>query len=452
LHFAAAIDTRRSRIARALRALANRFELRTKLGRGASADAYEAIDVASNERVVVKLYARDPSSLAQRRREIEALRALGDRRGIPRLIAEDASEGGVAFVAMTRCEGAPLSARLDEPMSSEQVRALALALCDPLEALHRSGWVHCDLKPEHVVVQTAADGAVIAASLVDFGIAAPMGSRRSDGEGIVGTLGFVAPELLRERRATLDAACDIYALGCVLFHAASGAYPFAASDDEQRVARVLAGFRVSLRWVAPHIDRSLASLIDRMLSDAPADRPPSVAAIRRALIDERASARENDGRAGVVGSAIAVILGSPRSAHSERDRMELSTEEGRGHAEGYGIDATLVPSDAWSHRLSDGSILLCLRNDRVDRPFVARTLQSALLLASTMTDRRWTVALSHGAMIGHWPRGAAMDHALELRSLAGPGEVVVDSLTALFADGQFDLEPLERAFIVRGPR
>ena len=97
-----------------------------------------------------------------------------------------------------------------------------------LDAAHARGLVHRDVKPANVLL-----GGEDHAYLTDFGLTKRLPRRRprpTHAGGWVGTLGYVAPEQIRGER--VDARADVYALGCVLFHALTGGPPYQRDRDE----------------------------------------------------------------------------------------------------------------------------------------------------------------------------------------------------------------------------
>ncbi|MFJ8162493.1 serine/threonine-protein kinase [Streptomyces sp. NPDC096136] len=173
---------------------------------------------------------------------------------------------------------------LDEAVAShgpwpvESVRVLGAGLAEALEAIHAAGLVHRDLKPSNVLI--APDGPRV----VDFGISVALEATALTHTGmIVGTPGFMAPEQLTGKPVT--PATDVFALGAVLTHAATGIGPFGTGS-----AQIL-NFRIA--YEEPDLGRLPShglEIIARCLAKDPELRP-SVAA----LIEELAVVRtEND--------------------------------------------------------------------------------------------------------------------------------------------------------------
>ncbi|MFE2249609.1 serine/threonine-protein kinase [Streptomyces lavendulae] len=117
------------------------------------------------------------------------------------------------------------------PWPVESVRVLGAGLAEALEAIHAAGLVHRDLKPSNVLI--APDGPRV----VDFGISVALEATALTRTGmIVGTPGFMAPEQLTGKPVT--PATDVFALGAVLTHAATGIGPFGTGSAQMLNFRI----------------------------------------------------------------------------------------------------------------------------------------------------------------------------------------------------------------------
>jgi len=400
--------------------LAGRFALEERLGAGASAAVWRAWDHLDPRWVAVKLWdvgAADPRRLA---REVAALRRAAHP-GLPSLVASGEADGR-PFVVMTLLEGVPLRAALRGPMTAAAVRALGLAVCDPLAALHDAGLVHRDLKPEHILLDR--ERGVERVALVDLGLAVADGDPRAiTAGGVVGTPGYLPPEQLRAAPPTAHPRWDVFSLGCVLCECAAGVAPFAAADAPGVLARTLAGAPPELGAVDP----PLADLLRSMLAPRESQRPPSASAVRDRL------AALDLGAAGEAPGFLAVIIGHAEAGPDEATPKLIEVD---GSPD---VDAALLPRGARARTLADGSTVVWMAAPRMDADTAARALQCAALLARSLPSRRWSAALGEGDARGPWPRGPAFDRALGLGGAAA-GEVHTDALTALLAGDAFAFE------------
>lgn len=180
------------------------FRIQGVLGRGGMGIVYLARDERLDREVALKLIAHphlDPQGLLE---EARASAAVHD----PRIatVFEVGEADGRTYLAMERVQGSSLRAWLQGRPPRGGRLELALEICRAVASLHRAGLVHCDLKPENVMLE--GPGRI---KLVDFGLA-----RRAGGAGRSpgGTRGYVAPEV--EAGAPPDLRSDVFALAVLL--------------------------------------------------------------------------------------------------------------------------------------------------------------------------------------------------------------------------------------------
>ncbi|MFD7465491.1 outer membrane protein assembly factor BamB family protein [Streptomyces tendae] len=148
------------------------------------------------------------------------------------------------------------------PMDEPQLRRLMAGLAEALRDIHRVGVVHRDLKPSNVLL--AEDGPKV----IDFGISRPKDSElRTETGKLIGTPPYMAPEQFRRPREVGPAA-DVFTLGSLMVHAATGRGPF-DSDSPYVVAYQVVHDEPDLTGVPD----SLAPLVLRCLAKEPEDRP-----------------------------------------------------------------------------------------------------------------------------------------------------------------------------------
>ncbi|MFL1379020.1 serine/threonine-protein kinase [Nocardiopsis protaetiae] len=121
----------------------------------------------------------------------------------------------------------------DGPRRGADLQRLAVNTATALAAIHAAGVVHRDLKPENIML--AADGPRV----IDFGIARAVEATSVTASGIIGTVGYMAPEQLEGARLT--SAVDVFSWGAVMVHAATGRSAFPGPTRASRIVRVLSG-------------------------------------------------------------------------------------------------------------------------------------------------------------------------------------------------------------------
>ncbi|WP_129307630.1 serine/threonine-protein kinase [Streptomyces sp. L2] len=213
-------------------------------------------------KVVHAEFAKDPEFRGRFRQEVAAARRVSGAFTAPVVDADP--EGERPWMATLFIPGPTLSEQVKRngPMEPGQLRRLMAGLAEALRDIHRVGVVHRDLKPSNVLL--AEDGPKV----IDFGISLPKDSElRTETGKLIGTPPFMAPEQFRRPREVGPAA-DIFALGSVMVHAATGRGPF-DSDSPYIVAYQVVHDEPDLTGVP----ENLAPLVLRCLAKEPEERP-----------------------------------------------------------------------------------------------------------------------------------------------------------------------------------
>ena len=173
-------------------------------------------------KVLDPLVARDPNAARRFEREGRAAASLDHPSIVP--VYEAGDDDGLYYLAMRIVDGETLADLIDReaPLPPVRVRELLAPIADALDTAHASGLIHRDVKPANILIEHGRP------YLADFGIAA---SAREVGRyttGSIGTAEYMAPE--QARGDDLDHRSDLYALGCVAYHALTGRSAFARDD------------------------------------------------------------------------------------------------------------------------------------------------------------------------------------------------------------------------------
>jgi serine/threonine-protein kinase len=260
--------------------LAGRYQVLRRIGAGSIAQVVAARDLTSGIVVALKvLYPNlldDPAVADRFRREVQVVRRI-DHPHVVR-IHDLVSAGDLVFLVMELHAGGDLADRLARGGPLPAVETLCRQLCGALEAAHRAGVIHRDVKPQNILVGEGE----LDARLCDFGLA-----RTADLAGlttrttVLGTPAYMAPEVISDGYA--DPRSDLYSLGVVLFEAATGRLPFQGDSPYQLLRQHLTAPAPRARSLAPELSVRLDEVIARALAKDPLDRFSSAAEMAAAL-------------------------------------------------------------------------------------------------------------------------------------------------------------------------
>ncbi|MER5367939.1 serine/threonine-protein kinase [Streptomyces sp. NPDC002722] len=218
-------------------------------------------------KVVHAEHVADPQFRARFRREVDAARRVGERYTAP--VLDAAPDEEYPWVATGYVPGLSLEqiVRGHGALPTESVLALADGLLRALKDIHAAGIVHRDLKPSNVMLTVEGP------KVIDFGIAraveTSVDSLLTSTGMVIGSPGFMAPEQIRGESA--GPKSDVFTLGCVLTYAATGTLPFGHGVSNQHAVMY------HIVEAAPELDRvrdeGLRTLITRLLTKSPAERP-----------------------------------------------------------------------------------------------------------------------------------------------------------------------------------
>jgi serine/threonine-protein kinase len=347
-------------------------------GRGGMGVVYRATELSLGRPVALKLLAperaRDEEFRERFQRESRMAAAIDHPNVIPVYAAGE--HDGSLYLVMRYVGGTDLHALLRESGALSPARAadIVAQVAAALDAAHRAGLVHRDVKPANVLL--AGDHAYLS----DFGLTRLAGSDSGLTEAghWIGTVEYCSPEQLRGHRT--DARADVYSLGCVLFAALTGGPPFAHGTVP---ATMLAHLNDPPPPPSSHgAPREFDRVIARALAKAPGDRFPSAGDLgRAALAAARGEPVTESERSVAVGPAApseaptAVVNGGGAAADVD------ATAVTRWDPFSHGEDATRVAPDAEATRGGPSEERAAPRDLEVVRP------------------RRWPYQLAAGLMV-----------------------------------------------------
>ncbi|MGH2556800.1 MAG: protein kinase domain-containing protein [Actinomycetota bacterium] len=247
-----------------------RYEVLSLLGRGGTAEVFEATDRLLGRRVAVKVLregmAPGPQAVSSFRREARAAASLNH----PSIVTvhDVGMDEDRPFIVMELVNGEPLSDVLDRDgrLAPERAAAIAQAMAEALACAHDAGIVHRDLKPRNVML--TAQGQV---KVLDFGIAQALD--RTPVDEPLGTAEYLSPE--QATGLPLDGRSDIYSLGVVLFEMLAGRPPFTGDLALAVMHQHVTEEPPPLARFSPEAPAPLCAIVDRCLRKDPGARPRS---------------------------------------------------------------------------------------------------------------------------------------------------------------------------------
>ena len=246
----------------------DRFVIKTKLGSGAMGDVFLAEDCLLRRRVAIKVirleHSQDAAFHHRMQKEAERASQLNDSHiaAIHDLIEQE----GRLFLVMEYVEGETLRAKLRRPLAAPEFFSIAEQCLAGVAAAHQHGIVHCDLKPENLMI--TPEGTL---KILDFGFAQPT-QKEGPAETLScatvgGTPGYMAPEVLLG--GAPDERSDIFSLGIVLYEALAGHHPFRVEPAASTAGRILRSDPAPLPPGAP---AGMNAVLALMLAKEPAQR------------------------------------------------------------------------------------------------------------------------------------------------------------------------------------
>lgn len=245
--------------------LADRYEFQGEVGRGAMATIYRVHDRKHDRAVAVKVL--DPvlaATMGPTRflREIKLAAGLQHPHILP--VYDSGETAGFLWFTMPYVDGESLRDLLtrEQQLKPEQALAIAAEVAEALDYAHRHGVLHRDIKPDNIML---TEGHALVA---DFGVARPAdlsSDMQITGPGlVVGTPAYMAPE--QAMGDPIDARCDLYSLGMVIYEMLAGNLPMPETTSELLEVKRLSGERVTLPPLGAGVPGSVKKVVQKALA------------------------------------------------------------------------------------------------------------------------------------------------------------------------------------------
>jgi len=298
------------------------YEIGARLGAGGMGEVYRAIDSRLGRAVAIKVI-RAEGGISQDRlhrfeREARAAAAISH----PNVCAvhDIGTHEGLPFVVMELLEGKSLRQLLTNgPLPLSEALGFGQQAAEGLIAAHARGIVHRDLKPENLFVTTGNQ-----VKLLDFGLAkltrdddvaalavSSAGDSATTLSGtrpgaLLGTCAYMAPEQILGGK--VDARCDIFSMGVILFELVAGRRPFGGEGAIEKLHAILHDAPESLAVARAEAPAPLARLVHRCLARDPERRLQTAKDLRNELDEIRQEVDGGTARASVVSTSSVVLV------------------------------------------------------------------------------------------------------------------------------------------------
>ncbi|HMI89736.1 MAG TPA: serine/threonine-protein kinase [Polyangiales bacterium] len=270
--------------------LDGRYRIVRRIGLGGTGVVFEALVLADQGVVAIKTlrpcFVSHPDLGRRLQREGEIARRVRHP-GIVPVLDEGTLRDGSPYLVMPLLTGESLSRLLLRlgTLDFGSVASIAGRVAAILHSAHCAGYVHRDVKPEHVLLERSPSGELLL-YLLDFGVCsareASADERGREKGKVFGTPSYVSPEQAAGE-CDVDGRADLFSLGVLMFEALAGRVPFAASSVSKLLLRIIQEDAPRVSHVVAEIEPAIDDIVARLMARDKEDRFPSARALSRAL-------------------------------------------------------------------------------------------------------------------------------------------------------------------------
>jgi serine/threonine protein kinase len=267
------------------------YRLGASIGVGGTSVVLDATRLSDGHQVVVKVlrpqFAHHADLERRLRREAEVYESVRHP-GIVPVLDHGILGDGTPYLVMERMHSESLLRlmRRRGVLTAGEAGVLMARVASILHAVHQSGYVHRDIKPEHILLDRLRDGS-LHVSLLDWGVCAaetaPQAERERERGRVYGTPSYVSPEQAGGQ-PNVDGRADLFGLGSTFFEALTGELPFAGSTVGNLLRRILLEDAPRVSTLRADIPAWLDDLVASIMQRDPACRPSSARAMGRTLL------------------------------------------------------------------------------------------------------------------------------------------------------------------------
>ncbi|MEU0507235.1 protein kinase [Nocardia sp. NPDC005998] len=249
-----------------------KYRLDRLLGRGGMGAVWLACDTDTGRTVALKVLAEQVAADAEYRQRFEREARLGSSLRHPNIVKIHGfgELDGRLFIDMEYIDGIDLAEMLTRvgTLTPTAAADFVTQVASGLDAAHRAGLIHRDVKPSNILIGTGGH-----AYLIDFGIAQSLGQTSVTATGMaIGSWAYMAPERFN---GTVDARSDVYSLACVLYECLTGRRPYGDTDPARQMHGHLMTAPPHASTVNPAVPAELDTVIARGMAKDQAARYPT---------------------------------------------------------------------------------------------------------------------------------------------------------------------------------
>jgi len=463
--------------------LGGKWQLERLAGAGGMGEVFQGRDLSSGQKVAVKvLRLSQVDQLVRFEREARMLAEL-DHPNIVRYIDHAVAPLGQPYIVMEWLDGEDLATRLrTRPLTVRETLAIGRDVADAMSAAHARGIIHRDLKPGNVFLVRGVfleRGEFGQSKVLDFGIA-QLGdwTPLTQTGGMVGTLGYMAPEQARSRD-DLTPAADVFSLGCLLFECLTGKPVFAGENPMAVMDKLQGEERPSLTRLHPDAPAELEVLIERMLAKDPEQRPRDGAAVKAALaalaalqVEQEDSPRRpwRTAMPSLTRSEqrlLSIVLVACAPVPEGEPVPDMRPAEAEALAALARLGRAAVLHGGHLEVQADGSVVVTISGTHVATDQAVLSARCALALRVEASGRPMALAMGRGEGATRVPAQEAIDRAANMLARrpgapphgkgrgngnGGPPPIAVDDVTAGLLDGRFEVREGETGLELHGER
>lgn len=262
----------------AISEVTTRYQPLAKIGTGASAEVFRALDTRFNRHVALKRFNQETlernDAESDYLSEVAAVSRICHSNVVRAYDLDDDEDG--PFIIFELVEGLDLESKLKErALTPNEVRHFIVQALEALIAVHQAGLAHLDIKPANFMATSSANG-IPHYTLIDFGRACDAKrekDRRESAEkqSLRGSIHYMAPEQFT--KGVLDARTDLYALGILAYELLTGEKPFDGDNAIQVMSAHLTSRVTPIDEILPELPAGMAPWIMALIANNPEARP-----------------------------------------------------------------------------------------------------------------------------------------------------------------------------------